>query len=217
MTPLQDIFAILTCPSSVQAFSRCHQTSGQDHLTQARHFLSNTFTLCTKVLTLQVSLLVMSIIWLHSVTFTPLVRNITREVELDTKNCLLTPLTPCRVADDIEKIEKEWDILVWGIFDPRHRLSHFWCQGSRGQQSRSASQAPERQLRWPPRVQLGDIEGSSYWSEAWLGTNCMQALESWSNPRVKDRIAARRDFADFMSDGRWQGKFYNSFNAIQSS
>ena len=107
MAPLQDIFAILTCPSSVQAFSRCHQTSGQDHLTQARHFLSTYFTLCTLGLTLQVSLLVMSIIWLHSVTFTPLVRNITRELELDTKNCLLTPLTPCRVADDFEKIEKE--------------------------------------------------------------------------------------------------------------
>ena len=99
MAPLQD-FAFLPCPSFVQAFSRCHQTSGQDHLTQARHFLSTYFTLCTLGLTLQVSLLVMSIIWLHSVTFTPLVRNITRELELDTKNCLLTPLTPCRVADE---------------------------------------------------------------------------------------------------------------------
>ena len=46
-----------------------------------------------KLVTLQVSRLVMSFTWLHSVTFTPLVRNSTRELELIAKNCLLTPLT----------------------------------------------------------------------------------------------------------------------------
>ena len=109
------------------------------------------------------------------------------------------------------------DILVWGIFGPWHRLSHFWCQGSRGQQSRSAGQVPGKQLRWSPRVQLGGQDRSSCWAEEWLVTNCIEQ-ESWPNPpRVKDRIAARRDSAGFMSDARWQGKFYNSFNAIQSS